>query len=63
VTFFRVALKWSGIILGLAVLSLIGFFFAAWLSPGDPGRSYLYGALGFAVLTVLWRVFAPRRWQ
>jgi 4-amino-4-deoxy-L-arabinose transferase-like glycosyltransferase len=51
-------LKWVGITIGLAILSLIGFVIAAWLSPGDPGRSYLFaeaGLLGALIVLALWR--------
>jgi hypothetical protein len=58
----RSILKWVGIVIGLAVLGVIGFIVAAWLSPGDPGRSYMIAALALATLAVLWRLFAPPEW-
>ena len=50
---FRTVLKWTGITIALAVLSLIGFLVAAWLSPGDPGRVYLIAALAAGAASLL----------
>ncbi|WP_156397138.1 MULTISPECIES: hypothetical protein [unclassified Sphingomonas] len=56
------ALKWAGLVVGITVLSIAGFIFAAWLSPGDPGRSYLNFALVAAAASLAWRLIA-RLWS
>jgi hypothetical protein len=53
-------LKWVGITLGIAILSMIGFFIAAWLSPGDPGRSYLVAGLALLAASMTWRLLTSR---
>ena len=56
---FRAIIKWTGITIGIAVLGIIGFAVAAWLSPGDPGRSYAIAAVTLAVLALIFRVLYP----
>lgn len=51
----RFVLKWVGIAIGLTILSLIGFFIAAWLTPGDPGRSYALFSIALLAATLAWR--------
>ena len=58
-TGLRVILKWVGITIGLALLSVIGFVTAAWLSPGNPGRSYSLFAVALLALTLAWRALFP----
>lgn len=55
----RTLLKWTGITIGIAVVSIIGFLVAAWLSPGNPGRSYAIAAATLGVLAVIFRTLFP----
>lgn len=57
----RFVLKWIGIVVGIAILSVIGFGFAAYLSPGDPSRSYRIAALVLLGLTLAWRLWMQFR--
>lgn len=56
-------LKWVGITIGIAALSIIGVILAAWFSPGNPGRSYLIVGVPIIAAAILWKLFAPRDWQ
>jgi hypothetical protein len=53
-------LKWMGITIGLAILTLVGFVAAVWLSPGNPDRSYLIAALAAATVALVWRLVMSR---
>lgn len=55
----RTLLKWTGITIGIAFVSIIGFVVAAWLSPGDPGRSYAVAAISLGVAAVIFRFLFP----
>jgi hypothetical protein len=52
----RTLLKWIGITIGLAVLSIAGFLVAAWLSPGDPLRSYVMASSALGIAALSWRL-------
>ncbi len=56
-------LKWIGMVIALAALTIAGFLLAAVLSPGDPARSYLIFGTAVLAVTLLWRLLAPRHWQ
>jgi hypothetical protein len=45
--------------IGIAILSIIGFIIASWLSPGNPERSYIIAAVTLAVLAVIFRILVP----
>ena len=60
---FRAIIKWTGITIGIAILSIIGFVFAAWLSPGDPARSYTIAAVTLAALALIFRILYPNQDQ
>ena len=53
-----VVLKWVGIVIALAALTILGFVLAAWLSPGNPLRSYLIFGLALLIVTLSWRLLA-----
>jgi hypothetical protein len=55
----RTIVKWTAITSGIAIVSIIGFVVAAWLSPGDPGRSYAIAGITLAVVAVICRVLFP----
>jgi len=59
----RALLRWVAITTEIAAVSIIGLILAEWLSPGNPGRSYLIVGVPIIVLAILWRLFAPRHWQ
>jgi len=51
------ALKWVLAGIGITIASIVVFVLAAWLFPGDPGRSYMTVCITFLVITLAWRLF------
>ena len=55
----RTVMKWAGITFGIAILSIIGFVIASWLSPGHPERSYTVAAVTLATVALILRIIFP----